>query len=196
MSTPVSDEAAPWPAPTVEGPVSATVSLPGSKSLTNRYLVLASLADEPSRLRAPLRSRDTLLMASAIGSLGTGLEDAVATGAFGADWLITPGELRGPASIDVGLAGTVMRFVPPVAALANGDIFFDGDPHARVRPMGPIIEALRGLGVAVDDGGDGRLPFTVRAPARCAVARSRSTRPPPRSSSRPCCWRAPGSRRA
>ncbi|GAB6901502.1 3-phosphoshikimate 1-carboxyvinyltransferase [Kineosporia succinea] len=158
----MSDEAAPWPAPTVEGPVSATVSLPGSKSLTNRYLVLASLADEPSRLRAPLRSRDTLLMASAIGSLGTGLEDAVATGAFGADWLITPGELRGPASIDVGLAGTVMRFVPPVAALANGDIFFDGDPHARVRPMGPIIEALRGLGVAVDDGGDGRLPFTVR----------------------------------
>jgi len=163
MSIPVSDETtAPWPAPSVAGPISATVSLPGSKSLTNRYLVLAALADEPSRLRAPLRSRDTVLMAGAIGSLGTVLEDVGATGAFGPDWLITPGNLHGPASIDVGLAGTVMRFVPPLAALAAGDISFDGDPHARVRPMGPIIDALRGLGVQVDDAGSGRLPFTVR----------------------------------
>ncbi|GLY27932.1 3-phosphoshikimate 1-carboxyvinyltransferase 1 [Kineosporia sp. NBRC 101731] len=163
MSNPVSDEATEnWPAPTVEGPVSATVFLPGSKSLTNRYLVLAAIADEPSRLRAPLRSRDTLLMAEAVRSLGTDLQDAGATGAFGADWLITPGRLRGPASINVGLAGTVMRFVPPIAALADGDIFFDGDPHARVRPMGPIIQALRGLGIDVDDNGGGRLPFTVK----------------------------------
>lgn len=163
MSTPVSDEAtAPWQAPCVEGPISATVSLPGSKSLTNRYLVLAALADEPSRLRAPLRSRDTVLMAGAVSSLGTGLKDVGATGAFGPDWMITPGRLHGPAQIDVGLAGTVMRFVPPIAALAEGDVAFDGDPHARVRPMGPIIEALRGLGVRVDDDGDGRLPFTVR----------------------------------
>ena len=166
MSTPVSGDAneatALWPAPTTEGPVSATVALPGSKSLTNRYLVLAALAEEPSRLRAPLRSRDTLLMAQAVRSLGTDLADVGATGAFGADWLVTPGPLHGPASIDVGLAGTVMRFVPPVAALATGDIAFDGDPHARVRPMGPIIQALRGLGVTVDDGGRGLLPFTVR----------------------------------
>jgi 3-phosphoshikimate 1-carboxyvinyltransferase len=166
MSTPVSGETneatALWPAPTVAGPVSATVALPGSKSLTNRYLVLAALAEEPSRLRAPLRSRDTLLMAQAVRSLGTDLVDVGATGAFGADWMITPGRLRGPASIDVGLAGTVMRFVPPVAALAAGDIAFDGDPHARVRPMGPIIQALRSLGVAVDDDGRGLLPFTVR----------------------------------
>nr|WP_308113567.1 3-phosphoshikimate 1-carboxyvinyltransferase [Kineosporia corallincola] len=159
----MSDEAtAHWPAPTVDGPVSATVSLPGSKSLTNRYLVLAALADEPSRLRAPLRSRDTLLMAQAMRGLGTGVEDAGATGAFGADWMVTPGELRGPAMIDVGLAGTVMRFVPPVAALATGDIAFDGDPHARVRPMGPIISALRGLGVTVVESDEGRLPFVVR----------------------------------
>jgi 3-phosphoshikimate 1-carboxyvinyltransferase len=166
MSTPVSGEAneatALWDAPTVHGPVSATVALPGSKSLTNRYLVLAALADEPSRLRAPLRSRDTLLMAQAVRSLGTDLADAGATGAFGADWLVTPGRLHGPASIDVGLAGTVMRFVPPVAALAAGDVAFDGDPQARVRPMGPIIQALRGLGVEVDDAGAGLLPFTVR----------------------------------
>ncbi len=145
MSTPVSDEAtAPWPAPTVNGPISATVALPGSKSLTNRYLVLAALADEPSRLRAPLRSRDTLLMASAVRALGTSLEDATATGSFGADWLITPGQLRGPASIDVGLAGTVMRFVPPVAALGEGAARFDGDPHARTRPMGEVLTGLRG----------------------------------------------------
>jgi 3-phosphoshikimate 1-carboxyvinyltransferase len=155
-----------WPAPTASSPISATVSLPGSKSLTNRYLVLASLADEPSRLRAPLRSRDTLLMAAAVSRLGAGVGDASASGAFGADWLITPGELRGPATIDVGLAGTVMRFLPPLAALALGDIAFDGDPRARKRPMAPILTALRTLGVEVDDAGTGRLPFTVRGIGR------------------------------
>src|ERR1700712_5041251 len=111
-----------WPAPAIDHPVRAIVSLPGSKSLTNRYLVLAAVSDEPSRLRAPLRSRDTLLMAAAGSSLGARIEDASASGGFGADWMITPGELRGPATIDVGLAGTVMRFLPPIAALATGDI--------------------------------------------------------------------------
>jgi 3-phosphoshikimate 1-carboxyvinyltransferase len=151
-----------WSAPTTDAPVRATVALPGSKSLTNRYLVLAAISEEPSRLRAPLRSRDTLLMAGAISALGARIEDAVATGGFGADWIITPGELRGPATIDVGLAGTVMRFLPPVASLARGDIAFDGDPHARKRPMAPILSALRHLGIEVDDGGTGLLPFTIR----------------------------------
>jgi 3-phosphoshikimate 1-carboxyvinyltransferase len=100
-------------------------------------------------------------MAAAISSLGARIEDASASGGFGADWLITPAELRGPATIDVGLAGTVMRFLPPVAALAIGDIAFDGDPRARERPMAPIVTALRDLGVQVDDAGTGRLPFTV-----------------------------------
>jgi len=108
-----------WPAPVAAGPVVATVALPGSKSLTNRYLVLAALAAEPSRLRAPLRSRDTLLMAAALSSLGTGIADAPASGSFGDDWLVTPAPLRGPATIDCGLAGTVMRFLPPAAALAS-----------------------------------------------------------------------------
>ncbi|HST83592.1 MAG TPA: 3-phosphoshikimate 1-carboxyvinyltransferase [Kineosporiaceae bacterium] len=155
-----------WSAPTTDAPVRATVSLPGSKSLTNRYLVLATLADEPSRLRAPLRSRDTLLMTAAISALGAQVEDANASGDFGADWIITPGELRGPATIDVGLAGTVMRFLPPVAALAVGDVAFDGDPHARKRPMAPILRALRELGIEVDDGGTGRMPFTIRGTGR------------------------------
>jgi 3-phosphoshikimate 1-carboxyvinyltransferase len=155
-----------WPAPAIDHPVHAVVSLPGSKSLTNRYLVLAAVAEEPSRLRAPLRSRDTLLMAGAVSSLGARIDDATASGGFGADWMITPGELRGPATIDVGLAGTVMRFLPPIAALATGDIAFDGDPRARERPMAPIVTALRDLGIQVDDAGDGRLPFTVRGTGR------------------------------
>jgi 3-phosphoshikimate 1-carboxyvinyltransferase len=151
-----------WPAPVAAGPVAATVALPGSKSLTNRYLVLAALAAEPSRLRAPLRSRDTLLMAAALASLGTQVDDAPPSGSFGDDWMVTPLPLRGPATVDTGLAGTVMRFLPPVAALATGDVAFDGDPRARERPMGPIVSSLRALGVDVDDGGTRHLPFTVR----------------------------------
>jgi len=159
---PAADEA--WPAPTAAGPVEATVSVPGSKSLTNRYLVLAALALEPSRLRAPLHSRDTALMAAALEMLGTIVEEVPGAGAFGPDWVVTPRPLRGPATIDTGLAGTVMRFVPPVAALADGPVRFDGDPAARRRPMATVVTALRELGVAVDDassGSDGRLPFTV-----------------------------------
>ena len=150
-----------WPAPTPGHAVDATVTLPGSKSLTNRYLVLAALANSPSMLRAPLRSRDTLLMAQALRSLGARVEDSPAQGGS-LDWLVTPAELVGGATVDCGLAGTVMRFVPPVAALASGDVRFDGDPQARVRPMGPVLDALRTLGVTIDDEGRGTLPFTVR----------------------------------
>ncbi|MEV0404614.1 3-phosphoshikimate 1-carboxyvinyltransferase [Actinoallomurus sp. NPDC050550] len=143
-----------WSAPAADGPVDAAVALPGSKSMTNRALVLATLAGEQSMIRRPLRSRDTLLMAGALRALGVAIDDAD-EGA----WRVTPGELHGPATLDVGLAGTVMRFVPPVAALATGEISFDGDPHARKRPMGPILAALRALGAEVE--GDA-LPFTVR----------------------------------
>lgn len=152
--------ARPWTAPTADSPVDATVTLPGSKSLTNRYLVLATLAREASRLRAPLRSRDTLLMAGALTSMGALVADVPGSGPT-PDWIVTPRPLRGPASVDCGLAGTVMRFLPPVAALADGPITFDGDPRARERPMLPGLEALRVLGVTVDDAGTGRLPFTV-----------------------------------
>ncbi|MFP5336233.1 MAG: 3-phosphoshikimate 1-carboxyvinyltransferase [Actinomycetes bacterium] len=155
-----------WPAPTAERPVDATVALPGSKSLTNRYLVLAALAAQPSRLRAPLRSRDTQLMAGALRSVGVRIDDAPGDGPFGGDWLLTPGRLRGGTSVDCGLAGTVMRFLPPVAALADGDVGFDGDPRARERPMGPVVQALRDLGVHVTDGGRASLPFTVHGRGR------------------------------
>ena len=150
-----------WAAPTADAPVAAVVPLPGSKSLTNRYLVLAALANDASRLRSPLRSRDTLLMADALRALGTRIDDVPGISPFGEDWLVHPRALHGPAAVDCGLAGTVMRFLPPVAALASGDVRFDGDPRARERPMGPVVTALRDLGVRIDDDGTGRLPFTV-----------------------------------
>ncbi|WP_411284035.1 3-phosphoshikimate 1-carboxyvinyltransferase [Lapillicoccus sp.] len=154
-----------WAAPTGGGPVSATVALPGSKSLTNRFLVLAAIANDRSRLRRPLRSRDTLLMVQALRSLGVTIDDVPAEGAGEVgelDWLVTPGALRGDTAIDVGLAGTVMRFLPPVAALAGGPVLFDGDPQARIRPMGPVLDALRALGVGIADEGRGTLPLTVQ----------------------------------
>jgi 3-phosphoshikimate 1-carboxyvinyltransferase len=149
-----------WPAPHPAAPVDATVRLPGSKSLSNRALVLAALSDGPSVVRQALRSRDTLLMAAALSGLGASVDTT------GDDWKVTPGPLRGPATVDCGLAGTVMRFVPPVAALADGPVVFDGDPHARLRPMGQILHGLRDLGVAVEDEGRGALPFTVLGTGR------------------------------
>ncbi|GGM80116.1 3-phosphoshikimate 1-carboxyvinyltransferase 1 [Longimycelium tulufanense] len=143
----------PWPAPTADGPVRAVVRVPGSKSITNRALLLAALADGPAVLRTPLRSRDTELMARALRTLGVGVAD----GPAGA-WSVAPGPLRGPAEVDCGLAGTVMRFVPPAAALAEGTMRFDGDARARERPMSTVLDALRALGAEVD--GD-RLPFTL-----------------------------------
>jgi 3-phosphoshikimate 1-carboxyvinyltransferase len=152
-----------WPAPTAPGPLDALVEVPGSKSLSNRYLVLAALADGPSRLRGVLDSRDTRLMAQGLRALGARVEED------GADWLVVPGPITGSTAVDCGLAGTVMRFLPPVAALADGPVRFDGDQQAYHRPMGPVLDALRALGVRVDDGGEpGRLPFTVHG--RGAVA--------------------------
>jgi len=144
-----------WQAPSRHTPVDAVVPLPGSKSLTARALVLAAIADGPSRLVRPLRARDTDLMAAGLRALGVGVTDD------GADWLVTPGPLHGPARVDAGLAGTVLRFLPPVAALATGPVTLDGDPRLRERPNAGLIAGLRDLGVEVDDGGRGRAPFTV-----------------------------------
>lgn len=145
---------APWPAPVADGPVRATVRLPGSKSLTNRLLVLAALARSTSRLVAPLRSRDTDLMVAGLQAMGTRIQTD------GTDWVVTPAPLSGPAEVDVGNAGTVMRFLPPLAALATGPVHFDGDPRSHVRPVGPIVRSLRSLGVEVDARHD-RFPLTV-----------------------------------
>ncbi|MGH8889648.1 MAG: 3-phosphoshikimate 1-carboxyvinyltransferase [Acidothermaceae bacterium] len=151
-----------WAAPAAAGPVYATVQLPGSKSITNRALPLAALASSPSTIRGALRSRDTDLMAAGLRQLGVAVDDA------GADWQITPAPLRGPAEIDCGLAGTVMRFLPAIAALADGPVRFDGDPHARNRPLRPLLDALRQLGAQISDSSNGGLPLTVNGAGRLA----------------------------
>ena len=157
-----------WQAPLARGPVHGTVSVPGSKSATNRALVLAALADAPSRLSRPLLARDTRLMAGALRALGTRVDELPT--ADGTDWVVTPRSLRGPATIDCGLAGTVMRFVPALATLATGPITFDGDERARQRPMRTMVDALRTLGIGVDDDGRGTLPFTVHGVGGVAVS--------------------------
>ncbi|MDP9779949.1 3-phosphoshikimate 1-carboxyvinyltransferase [Nakamurella flavida] len=144
----------PWIAPTVTGPVTGTVRIPGSKSWTNRALILAAQATGPSAVRGALRSRDTDLMAAALRDLGVGV-----TVQDDASWLVETAPMHGPARIDCGLAGTVMRFLPPLAATATGEIVFDGDAAARRRPMETVLSALRDLGADLDGTA---LPFTLR----------------------------------
>ena len=135
------------------------MSLPGSKSLTNRYLLAAALGEEPAVIRRPLISRDTALMAQALAAMGAGVEGD------GAAIVVTPGPLRG-ARINVGLAGTVMRFVPPIALFARGDVVFDGDEAARTRPIAPLVRALEQLGGQIahsaSASGQAALPMTVK----------------------------------
>ncbi|MGC4962032.1 3-phosphoshikimate 1-carboxyvinyltransferase [Gordonia sp. DT101] len=145
-----------WSAPVVTSPVVATVELPGSKSITNRAFVLATLAEGPSTMRGALRSRDTNLMLNGLSGLGVGVQvdpddETTVT--------IDPRPMHG-ADVYCGLAGTVMRFLPPVAAFADGVVAFDGDEQARTRPLATILDGLRGLGVEIV--GD-RLPFTITA---------------------------------
>ncbi len=154
-----SRESEKWVAPRATTPLRAVVPIPGSKSLTNRELVLAALSDSPSVIHRPLRSRDSALMVAALGQLGVECRDSLGEGSD--TLLVSPSPLAGGVSIDCGLAGTVMRFVPPIAALAEGIVTFDGDDGARLRPMATTIDSLRKLGVEVNDDGRGTLPFTV-----------------------------------
>jgi 3-phosphoshikimate 1-carboxyvinyltransferase len=147
--------APPWPAPTAMHPVHATIALPGSKSMTNRALPLAALAESPTIVRGALRSRDTDLMVAGLRALGTRIDDSTD------HWSVAPAALRGPADVDCGLAGTVARFLVAVASLAEGPVRFDGDPRARERPMRPLLDGLRQLGVRIDDDGRHALPLTV-----------------------------------
>ncbi len=170
-----------WPAPLAPASSEAAgknalVHIPGSKSLTNRYLLLAALANSPSYLRAPLHSRDSALMIEALRQLGAGIELVPTDSPFGPDVKVTPlnfaqadsaqaQSVSQAVSIECGLAGTVMRFVPALAALLPGEFAFDGDPHARQRPMGPVLEGLRQLGVQVEcEQGENALPFVLRSP--------------------------------
>jgi 3-phosphoshikimate 1-carboxyvinyltransferase len=141
-----------------QGPVRATLRLPGSKSISNRALILAALSDSPSVVRGVLKARDTSLAVGALRVLGSSIDDR------GTDAAVSPGSPAAGSSVgvDVGNAGTVMRFLPAVAALTPATVAFDGDPRARERPVGALLSALRALGVSVDDGGRGALPFTVQ----------------------------------
>lgn len=150
-----------WPAPTATGPIAASVALPGSKSASNRALILASLADGPGSIKGLLEARDTRLMIDALRLLGNEVRVTKRHGVGNIDVRVTPHFMRGPAALDVGLAGTVMRFLPPLATLAHGQVAFDGDAHARKRPMATIIESLKELGAKVYDRGTGRLPFAI-----------------------------------
>lgn len=154
-----------WPAPRATDPVDAVITVPGSKSATNRALVLAALADDPGYVRRPLRSRDTLLMADGLRALGIGVEDTLNSSSGvpggGDAWRVLPAPLKGPALVDVGNAGTVMRFLPPVATLTDGLVRFDGDPRSYERPLGGVISALRDLGARIEDDGRGALPLAV-----------------------------------
>jgi 3-phosphoshikimate 1-carboxyvinyltransferase len=150
-----------WPAPLRgRNAVSARVVIPGSKSVTNRALILAAQANSPSVLKRPLISRDTELMVAGLKAMGVGVTDEQ----VGNDpaWRVTPSKLQGPAKVDVGNAGTVMRFLPPLSALAQGDISFDGDPRSYERPLGPVIAALEELGIEIEHDGRYSLPLVIK----------------------------------
>jgi len=159
ITTPAPADAT-WPAPLAPAPVRATVVVPGSKSETNRALILAALADRPSVIRHGLHSRDTQLMRDALRTLGVRIAET------GEQWLVTPPRtFTAGGTVDCGLAGTVMRFVPALAALADGPVHFVGDAQAAARPMAPLLRALDDLGAHVGTEGGPVLPFTVHGRA-------------------------------
>ena len=182
-TTPASSgrSAEPWRAPVATGALEAVVELPGSKSLSARALLLAAVADAQTTLSGLLRSRDTELMLAALSVLGARFEDLDETGTR---LRVTPAPLPlrvqagpdGVGRIDVGLAGTVMRFVPVLAALADTPVVFDGDEAARRRPMAPLLDALSTLGAEVTHLGEpGFLPVRI-GPGDDALLRARNTR--------------------
>lgn len=150
-----------WPAPLASGPVRGRVAVPGSKSVTNRALLLAALSGGPASVSGAPATRDTALMVGALRSLGVPIE------VDGEHVTVARYDRLHGGTVDCGLAGTVMRFVPPAAALADGPVAFDGDPHARNRPMGTVLDALRALGASIEGptGSAGSsvqsLPFTL-----------------------------------
>ena len=175
------DDQEAWAAPSADGPVSGRIWLPASKSITNRALVLAALSDRPARIANPLRARDTLLAAAALRAMGTKVADdpdeaavsisgsiSGSTSGSTSGWLVTAGQppAGSRVTVDVGNAGTVMRFLPAVAALTSATVRFDGDERIRQRPVGPILAALRDLGARIDDDGRAAAPFTVLGQGR------------------------------
>lgn len=170
MQTP-EEAVADWLTPVAHGAVDGAVRLPGSKSMTNRALVLAALADAPATIVGPLQARDTELMMAAITALGADIATSRADAGDGlaADqpvWTVRPGWRSGQVRVDVGNAGTVLRFVPPAAALAAADVEFTGDPRVRERPVAELLTGLRQAGVEISDNGRGAVPFLLHGRGR------------------------------
>lgn len=144
-------------------PVDIEVVIPGSKSVTNRALILAAQAKSASVLHRPLVSRDSQLMVAGLRALGIVIEESINQANQELQWKVTPAAMHGEVKVDVGNAGTVMRFLPPLAALATGSVRFDGDPRSYERPLGPVIAALEQLGISVEHEGRYSLPMTLNA---------------------------------
>ncbi|MFZ1361991.1 MAG: 3-phosphoshikimate 1-carboxyvinyltransferase [Candidatus Nanopelagicales bacterium] len=161
-TTPAASEQSWWPAPHASGPVTGRIQVPGSKSMTNRALILGSLSEVPTEIVNPLESRDSTLMIESLRALGTQVE-ANDSGQLLVMRDQVPIDASTPRTIHVGLAGTVMRFIPPRAALSSGEINFDGDAQAYVRPMGPLLDAMASIGIQVTPVGADSLPFGIRA---------------------------------
>lgn len=153
--------------PHVGRPVDATVSVPGSKSIANRALVCAALADGESVIEGVPDGDDTAAMSDCLGRLGIAVErsgtTALVTGSGGR----VGGDTDEPIVVSARLAGTTSRFVTALASLGSAPVTVDGDPPLRRRPMGPLHDALRSLGVTVEAGErEGHLPVTVSGPPR------------------------------
>lgn len=163
-----------WPAPLATRPLNATVTVPGSKSLSNRYLVLAALGNEPVTLVGLLRSRDTDLMMGALEALGVRCDVDTTTDTTVTVTPPSSGRFNGNVDVFCGLAGTVMRFVPGLALFADGPVHFDGDEQAYARPMRPVLDGLKQLGAKIEYHGEiGRLPFTITPPTELPAAQVR-----------------------
>lgn len=163
-----------WPAPLATRPLNATVTVPGSKSLSNRYLILAALGNEPVTLVGLLRSRDTDLMMGALEALGVRCDVDTTTDTTVTVTPPSSGRFNGNVDVFCGLAGTVMRFVPGLALFADGPVHFDGDEQAYARPMRPVLDGLKQLGTKIEYHGEvGRLPFTITPPTELPTAQVR-----------------------
>ncbi|MBX4892623.1 3-phosphoshikimate 1-carboxyvinyltransferase [Rhizobium bangladeshense] len=143
-------------------PLSGRAMPPGSKSITNRALLLAGLAKGTSRLTGALKSDDTRYMADALRAMGVAIDEPDDT-----TFVVTgSGRLMPPkAPLFLGNAGTATRFLTAAAALVDGTVIVDGDEHMRKRPIGPLVEAMRTLGIDVS-AETGCPPVTVRGTGR------------------------------
>ena len=154
-----------WCAPRLRSPIHAKVSIPGSKSQTARALYLAAIGRQPCVIEGVLRSRDTDLFAQALRTLGAQIHMMGDSRAQ-----ITPissDSFSSERVIDCGLAGTVMRFLPPLAALSSTPTRFNGDEQAYARPLAPLLDVLESLGAALTYHGEkGHLPFTISGPLK------------------------------